>query len=318
MAAAADMLSVNHLLSICDMTRQDIEIILKHTRVFSEINQRDLKKVPFLRGHTVAILFFEASTRTRVSFELAAKRLSADIINLNMAQSSMSKGESILDTVRTILAMKPTVIIVRHGHAGVPQMIAQDGQASVLNAGDGMREHPSQALLDAYTLMEHLSRSISEGLEGIHVAIGGDILHSRVARSNILCLQKLGARISIVAPKTLIPKGLEGVATHSFWENLDAKPHAIMMLRTQRERMSGQFYATDAEFLKYFGLDQEKQSRLFVDVPIMHPGPFNRGSEIDDTVADGKHSLILNQVENGVATRMAMLYALCQKRLSDA
>lgn len=319
MAAAADLLSVDHLLSVRDLTRRDIEIILRYTRVFSEINQRDLKKVPFLRGHTVAILFFEPSTRTRVSFEVAAKRLSADIINLNISQSSMAKGESILDTVKTIQAMKPTVMIVRHSNAGVPQMIAENVAASILNAGDGMREHPSQALLDAYTLMENLGRSIDDGLEGVHVAIGGDIKHSRVARSNILCLQKLGAKISLVAPKTLIPPGIsDNICTHSFWENLTSKPHAIMMLRAQRERMSGHCFSTNREFLEFFGLNTQRRNQLFEGIPVMHPGPFNRGTEIDDATADDPHSLILAQVENGVATRMAMLYALCQKRFASA
>jgi len=296
-----------HLISIDDLDREGMERILDRAESFAEVSGREIKKVPTLRGRTVVNLFYEASTRTSSSFELAAKRLSADVVSIRSVGSSVDKGESLKDTVQTLSAYDPAVIVIRSPHAGAAQLVAGWTPASVINAGDGKHEHPTQALLDALTIRRRKGE-----IENLTIAICGDILHSRVARSNIILLNTLGARVRVVAPSTLLPAGIErfGVeVTRDMREGL-AGADIVMMLRLQRERMNGSFVPSTQEYFAYFGLDQKKLAYAKPDALVMHPGPMNRGVEIDSIVADGAQSLIREQVEMGVAVRMAVLEAL--------
>jgi aspartate carbamoyltransferase catalytic subunit len=289
------------------LSRGEIELILETAKSFKEVSTRDVKKVPALRGKTVVMLFFEPSTRTRVSFELAAKRLSADTLNITASASSLTKGESIVDTAKNIEAMNVDMIVVRHKSAGVPKILARHLTSSVINAGDGCRAHPTQALLDMFTIQEKLGR-----IEGVKVAIIGDILHSRVARSNIFGLTKLGARVTLCGPSTLIPPGIErtGVSVTHDVDDVIRTHDVLMFLRLQRERQEENFFPSIREYIRVFGVDETRLKQAKKDVIIMHPGPVNRGVEISAEVADGKNSVILDQVTNGVAVRMAVLYLL--------
>jgi len=307
MIAAATALSSRHLLGIADLDPSEIRLILDTALAMKEIGTRAIKKVPTLRGRTVVNLFFEASTRTRLSFELAEKRLSADTLGVTTTGSSVTKGETLADTARTLEAMAPDMIVIRHASSGAPHQLARICRASIINAGDGMHEHPTQALLDALTMLERKGR-----LEGLRVAILGDLLHSRVLRSNVLLLRKMGATITVCGPATLIPPGLPelGVTvTHSMDAALDGA-EVVMMLRVQQERMHGLFLPSLREYFTLFGLTPDRLRRAAPDVIVMHPGPMNRGVEIDSAVADGPWSVILDQVANGVAVRMAVLYLL--------
>jgi len=297
----------HHLFDLQDLSREEIELVLETAKSFKEVSTRDVKKVPALRGKTVVMLFFEPSTRTRVSFELAAKRLSADTLNISASASSLSKGESIVDTAKNIEAMNVDMIVVRHKSSGVPRMLAQHVKSSVVNAGDGCRAHPTQALLDMFTIQEKLGR-----IEGVKVGIIGDVLHSRVARSNIAGLTKLGAEVTLCGPSTLMPPEVErlGVAvTHDVDEAIRTQD-VLMFLRLQRERQEENFLPSIREYIRVFGVDQQRMKAAKKDVIVMHPGPVNRGVEITAEVADGKNSVILDQVTNGVAVRMAVLYLL--------
>jgi len=295
-----------HLLGIEPLAASEIQTILDTADALREILDRPIKKVPALRGKTVVNLFYEASTRTRSSFEIAERVLSADSLSIAAAASSVTKGETLLDTARNLEAMNPDMVIVRHASSGAPHLLAKHCRFSVVNAGDGAHEHPTQALLDAVTIRQKKGR-----LSGLKVAIVGDILHSRVARSNLWLLSKLGAKATIAGPPTLVPPGLEGLArvTHSIDEAVEGAD-VIMMLRIQLERMSGGFFPTTREYHKRYGLTEERVRRAKKDVLVMHPGPMNRGVEIASEVADGPYSVILEQVTNGVAVRMAVLYLL--------
>ena len=301
------------LLGIRNLSAEEIVGILDTAENFSEISNREIKKVPTLRGKTVINLFFESSTRTRTSFELAAKRLSADAVNISVSSSSLSKGETLLDTALNLDAMAPDCIVVRHSSAGVPHQLAKVSRAAIVNAGDGANEHPTQALLDAMTIREHKKK-----IKGLSVAIIGDILHSRVARSNAHLLAKLGAHVVLAGPRTLLPNGFErqiGPAEGSvtFAENVSEAlidADVVMMLRIQLERQSGGFFPSLREYSIHFGLNRRRLELAKSDVVVLHPGPINRGVEIDSDVADGPFSLILDQVNNGVAVRMAVLYLL--------
>jgi aspartate carbamoyltransferase catalytic subunit len=295
-----------HLLGIEPLAASEIQTILDTAEALREILDRPIKKVPALRGKTVVNLFYEASTRTRSSFEIAERVLSADSLSIAAAASSVTKGETLLDTARNLEAMNPDMVIVRHASAGAPHLLARHCRFSVVNAGDGAHEHPTQALLDALTIRQKKGR-----LQGLKVAIVGDILHSRVARSNLWLLSKVGAKAVVAGPPTLVPPGLEGLArvTHSIDEAVEGAD-VIMMLRIQLERMSGGFFPTTREYHKRYGLTEERVRRAKKDVLVMHPGPMNRGVEIASEVADGPYSVILEQVTNGVAVRMAVLYLL--------
>jgi len=295
------------LLDLQDLSREEIELVLETAKSFKQVSARDVKKVPVLRGKTVVTLFFEDSTRTRASFELAAKRLSADTINIASGSSSLNKGETILDTARNIEAMNVNAIIVRHACAGVPKVLSENLEASIINAGDGCRAHPTQALLDMFTIKEKLGR-----IEGLHVGIVGDILHSRVARSNIWGLKKLGAKVTVCGPATLIPPGIAelGVKISYDVREVIQKTDVLMLLRLQKERQRDQYLPSIREYAKEFGVNREKLKRAKKDLLIMHPGPTNRGVELSAEVADGPYSVILDQVTNGVAIRMAILYLL--------
>ena len=295
------------LLGIEELSVGEIELILDTASSFKEIAARPIKKVPTLRGRTVVNLFFESSTRTRASFEIAEKRLSADSVSFASAGSSVSKGESLLDTVRTLEAMAPDILVVRHASSGAPHFIARMCKSKVVNAGDGMHEHPTQALLDAFTIRERKGR-----LEGLRVAIVGDILHSRVARSNLWLLGKVGADVVLAGPPTLMPPGLErlGARVARTVEEAVEGADVVMMLRIQTERLAGHDFPSAREYFRLFGLTPERLARAQSDVILMHPGPMNRGVEIDSALADGPHSVILDQVANGVAIRMAVLYLL--------
>jgi aspartate carbamoyltransferase catalytic subunit len=299
---------VKHLLSIDDLGAEGIEAILDLSESFSEVTQREIPKVPALRGKTVVSLFYEDSTRTRISFETAAKRLSADTMSFTISNSSVKKGESLLDTVQTIEAMGIDAIVVRHHAAGAPHRIAQWTDASVINAGDGRHEHPTQALLDCFTLRRHRGPSLA----GSRIAIVGDIRHSRVARSNVKAFAALGAEVTLVAPPTLLPESLSGwPATVSY--DLDSvlpDVDVIYLLRIQRERAEASRFPSLREYTSRYGLTVERAARLKPDVLVMHPGPMNRGVEIAAEVADGPASLVREQVTNGVAVRMAVLYSL--------
>jgi aspartate carbamoyltransferase catalytic subunit len=308
-----------HLLSAADLTRDDAELVLRTAEEMRSLADRPIKKLPALRGRTVVNLFFEDSTRTRISFEAAAKRLSADVINFSAKGSSLSKGESLKDTALTLEAMGCDAVVIRHGASGAPHRLANSGwvQASVVNAGDGTHEHPTQALLDAFTLYRHLGkrhlgRGNGEGLDGLRVAIVGDVLHSRVARSNALLLHTLGAEVTLVAPPTLFPVGIESwpVETSYDLDGVLPKADAVMMLRVQRERMSGGFFPTAREYSRRYGLDGRRMATLQDHTIVMHPGPMVRGMEITADVADSDRSVIVEQVTNGVAVRMAVLYLL--------
>jgi aspartate carbamoyltransferase catalytic subunit len=295
------------LLGIKQLEPEEIEVILETAETFKEISTRAIKKVPTLRGRTVVHLFYEPSTRTRTSFEIAAKRLSADTFNISASTSSIVKGETLLDTAKNLEAMNPDVIVLRHSAAGAPHMLARRVEASVINAGDGMHEHPTQALLDLLTIKDNKG-TISRQT----VAIIGDIAHSRVARSNIWALTKMDARVLVAGPKTMIPQDLDklGVEVYNHPEDVIPEADVIMMLRIQMERQGKMLLPSLREYSKVFGLNEEKLSKAKSDVLIMHPGPINRGVEISPSVADGPYSVILDQVTNGVAIRMALLYLL--------
>jgi len=301
------VLRQRHLLGIEGLSQEEILGLLDLSEEFVDLNRQIEKKTASLRGRTLVNLFFEASTRTQASFELAGKRLGADVMNMSVNSSSMRKGETLIDTAITLNAMRPDIIVVRHHASGAVELLARKVDCSVINAGDGSHEHPTQALLDALTIRRNKGR-----IEALTVAICGDILHSRVARSNIILLNALGARVRVVAPSTLLPPGIErfGVeVTRDMREGL-AGADIIMMLRLQRERMNGSFVPSVGEYFHYFGLDEKKLSYAKPDALVMHPGPMNRGVEIDTAVADGAQSMIREQVEMGVAVRMAVLEAL--------
>jgi aspartate carbamoyltransferase catalytic subunit len=295
-----------HLLGIEPLEPSHIQTILDTAQGLREVLDRPIKKVPALRGKTVVNLFFEASTRTRSSFEVAEKVLSADSISIAASSSSVQKGETLLDTARNLEAMNPDMIVIRHASSGAPHFLARNCRSSIVNAGDGTHEHPTQALLDALTLRQKKGR-----LKGLRVAIVGDVLHSRVARSNLWLLSKMGAQAVICGPPTLIPPGLEGLAsiTYDIDEAVEGAD-AIMMLRVQRERMAGGFFPSSREYHARFGLNETRLRRAKKDALVLHPGPMNRGVEIASEVADGPASVILEQVTNGVAVRMAVLYLL--------
>lgn len=305
-----DNLSVEHLTGIKDLTRQDIELIFKTADSFKEVINRPIKKVPSLRDITIANLFFENSTRTRLSFELAEKRLSADVINFSASSSSVKKGETLIDTVNNILAMKVDMVVMRHPNPGAAKFLSERINAKVVNAGDGTHEHPTQGLLDAYSIRERLG-----SVEGKKVVIVGDILHSRVALSNIYCLQKLGAEVMVCGPTTLIPKYIHELGVkveHNLISALEWCDVANM-LRIQLERQDIKYFPSLREYSMQFGLTKEILDSLSKEIIIMHPGPINRGVEITSDVADSKQSIILQQVENGVAVRMAVIYLLASK-----
>ena len=294
-----------HILGIKDLTAEEINFILDTADSFKEINTRNIKKVPTLRGKTVVNLFFEASTRTRTSFEIAGKRLSADTVNISASSSSVVKGETLEDTAQNIEAMHPDIIVMRHSASGACDYLAERLNCSVINAGDGTHEHPSQALLDAFTIRQHKGK-----ISGLTVAIAGDVAHSRVVRSNIYCLNKLGAKVKIAGPRTMLPPGLEqlGCEVYSNLEDAITEADCIMMLRIQRERQGKTLIPSLREYARFFGLNDDKLTLAKPDAIVMHPGPMNRGVEISSSVADGQQNVILDQVENGVAVRMALLY----------
>lgn len=305
-----DRLSVHHLIGIKDLTKQDIELILKTADAFKEVINRPIKKVPSLRDLTIANLFFENSTRTRLSFELAEKRLSSDIINFSAASSSVKKGETLIDTVNNILSMKVDMVVMRHPNPGAAKFLSERIDASVINAGDGTHEHPTQALLDAYSIRERLGT-----VEGKKVVIVGDILHSRVALSNIYCLQKLGAEVMVCGPTTLIPKFIHELGVKVEHNLLKALQWCDVanMLRIQLERQEIKFFPSLREYSMQYGLTKEILDGLPKEIVVMHPGPINRGVEMTSDVADSKQAIILQQVENGVAIRMAVIYLLASK-----
>src|SRR5688572_119859 len=306
-AATISKLRHKDLLGISDLTPDEILLILDTAEAMREIGDRPIKKVPALRGKTVVNLFFEASTRTRTSFEIAEKRLSADTLNIAAQTSSLVKGETLVDTALNLEAMAPNMIVLRHAYPGACHLLSRICRAGIINAGDGMHEHPTQALLDAYTIRERKGR-----IAGLKVAIFGDLLHSRVLRSNILLLRKLGADVWVCGPATLIPPGLDRLGVH-VTTAVDAAVRdadVVMMLRIQLERMQGGFFPSLREYFTTFGMTEARVSRAKPDVIIMHPGPMNRGVEIASEVADGPFSVILDQVANGVAVRMAVLYLL--------
>jgi aspartate carbamoyltransferase catalytic subunit len=299
--------SQRHLLGIKDITKEDIELVFETADNFKAIINRPIKKVPSLRDITVANIFFENSTRTRISFELAQKRLSADIVNFSASSSSVSKGETLIDTVKNILSMKVDMVVMRHPAPGACIFLSKHISAQIINAGDGTHEHPTQALLDAYSIREKLGT-----VKGKKVVIVGDILHSRVALSNIFCLQKLGAEVMVCGPTTLIPKHIESLGVkveHNLIKAL-AWCDVANMLRIQLERQDIKYFPSLREYSMLYGLDKQRLDGLGKDIVIMHPGPINRGVEITSDVADSKHAIILDQVENGVATRMAVMYLL--------
>ena len=304
-----------HLLGIEPLAAADILTILDLGERFLEINERAIKKVPTLRGKTVINLFLEASTRTRTSFEIAAKRLSADAVNISGSASSTVKGETLLDTARNLDAMAPDVVVVRHAQAGSAQMLAAELKAAVVNAGDGAHEHPTQALLDCSTIRARKGR-----LAGLEVAICGDIRHSRVARSNIWALTKLGARVRVAAPRTLLAPGLTDMGAQVFDRIEPALEGAdvVMMLRIQKERFGGSLFPNTREYSRYYGLNPRRLELARPDAIVMHPGPINRGVEIDPSVADGPRNVILDQVARGVAVRMAILYLLAGGETAEA
>ena len=311
MSITSEQLSTRHLLGIKDLTEKDIQLILDTAANFKDVLNRPIKKVPSLRDITIANVFFENSTRTRLSFELAEKRLSADIVNFAASSSSVSKGETLIDTVNNILAMKVDMIVMRHPYAGAGVFLSKHVDAQIVNAGDGAHEHPTQALLDSFSIKERYG-----DVAGRKVAIIGDVLHSRVALSNILCLQKQGAEVMVCGPTTLIPKYIKSLGVkveHDLMKALNWCDVANM-LRIQLERQDIAYFPSLREYSMLYGLNKEILDSLDKEITIMHPGPINRGVEITSDVADSKHSIILDQVENGVAVRMAVLYLLAGKR----
>jgi aspartate carbamoyltransferase catalytic subunit len=300
-------LSSRHLLGLKDVPKEDIKLILDTATTFREVLERPIKKVPTLQGKTVVNLFYESSTRTRISFELAEKRLSADSINFAVSGSSVSKGETLKDTVKNIEAMKVDMIVVRHACAGVPLMLTKLSDSNVINAGDGIHEHPTQGLLDMYSIHEKLGK-----LEGLKVCIVGDVAHSRVALSNIYGLKTMGAKVSVCGPSTMIPKYLDELGVdviHNIDEAIQEND-VLNVLRIQLERKAREYFPSIREYSKYFGIDRERLEKNGKDIVILHPGPINRGVEISSEVADGSSQIILQQVTNGVAIRMAVLYLL--------
>ena len=295
------------LLDLQSLDKEEIELILETAKSFRQVSTRDVKKVPALRGKTVALLFYEASTRTRVSFELAAKRLSADVVNIASSSSSSTKGESILDTALNLEAMNVDMIVVRHYSSGVPYVLSKNLKAAIINAGDGCREHPTQGLLDIFTVQEKLG-----SVKGRNITIVGDVLHSRVARSNIFGFKKLGANVTVCGPSTLMPRCVTdlGVEVSYDLESSMKKSDCVIVLRLQKERQQEVFLPSLREYARLFGLSQSKLDKASKDLLIMHPGPTNRGVEIGADVADGRQSVILEQVTNGLAIRMAVLYLL--------
>jgi len=304
-------LSVKHLLGIKDLTPEDIDLILRTADNFKDVLQRPIKKVPTLRDTTIVNLFYENSTRTRISFELAEKRLSADTINFTASGSSVSKGETLIDTVNNILSMKVDMVVMRHSASGAPHFLSQHINASIVNAGDGINEHPTQALLDAFSIREKLGT-----LQGKKVALFGDIMHSRVALSNIYLLTKMGAEVIVCGPPTLIPKHIEklGVKVSYDVRKTLAWCDVANVLRIQLERQNKPLFSTLREYSLYYGINKSMLDSLNKEIIIMHPGPINRGVEINSDVADSKNSIILDQVQNGVAVRMAVLYLLAGKK----
>lgn len=305
-----DSLSVEHLVGIEGLTKNDIELIFKTADAFKEVINRPIKKVPSLRDITIANLFFENSTRTRLSFELAEKRMSADIVNFSSASSSVKKGETLIDTVNNILSMKVDMVVMRHPNPGAAKFLSERVNAKVINAGDGTHEHPTQALLDAYSIRERLG-----SVKGKKVVIVGDIIHSRVALSNIYCLQKLGAEVMVCGPTTLIPKYIHELGVkvqHNLQKALEWCDVANM-LRIQLERQDIKYFPSLREYSMQYGLTKEIIDNLPKEIVVMHPGPINRGVEMTSDVADSKQAIILNQVENGVAVRMSVIYLLASK-----
>ncbi len=305
------MLSVKHLLGIKELNTDDISLILKTAENFKQVLQRPIKKVPSLRDTTVANIFFENSTRTRLSFELAEKRLGADVVNFSASGSSVSKGETLVDTVKNILAMKVDMVVMRHAASGAPWFLANHINAAIVNAGDGTNEHPTQALLDAYSMKERVG-----DLKGKNVAIIGDIMHSRVALSNIYCLTKLGANVVVAGPPTLIPKHIQSLGVKVEYNLKKALEWCDIanVLRIQLERQNKPLFSTLREYSLYYGVNKDMLDALAKDIVIMHPGPINRGVELSSDAADSRQSVILDQVENGVAVRMAVIYLLSGKR----
>ena len=303
-------LSVDNLTTIKDLTKSDIELIFNTADNFKKILNQPIKKVPSLRDITIANLFFENSTRTKLSFELAEKRLSADVLNFSTSQSSVKKGESLIDTVNNILSMKVDMIVIRHSNPGAPHLLSKKVNATIINAGDGAHEHPTQALLDSYSM-----RQESGDLNNKNILIVGDIIHSRVALSNIFALQLQGANIKVCGPRTLIPKYLKdfGVKVETDLDKALKWCDVANMLRLQNERMSESYFPSIREYKKYYGLTMDRLQNVNKDIVIMHPGPINRGVEITSEVADSNNSIILDQVENGVAIRMAVIYLLAKK-----
>lgn len=304
-------LSVKHLLGIKYLTKEDLELIFETTDRFKEVLSRPIKKVPTLRDTTIVNLFFENSTRTRISFELAEKRLSADIVNFSASASSVSKGETLIDTVNNILAMKVDMVVMRHPSSGAPLFLSRNIDSIIINAGDGTHEHPTQALLDAYSIREKLG-----AVKGKKIAIIGDIKHSRVALSNIFCLKKLGAEVMLAGPPTLIPKFIESLGVKVTYDVREALEWCDVanLLRIQLERQDIKYFPSLREYALYFGINKKLLDSLNKEIVIMHPGPINRGVEVTSDVADSNHSIILEQVENGVAIRMAVLYLLSGRR----
>jgi aspartate carbamoyltransferase catalytic subunit len=305
-------LSTKHLLGIKDLTKEDIQLILSTATQFKEVLQRPVKKVPSLRDVTIVNLFYENSTRTRISFELAQKRLSADTINFTTSSSSVAKGETLLDTVNNILSMKVDMVVMRHSATGAPHFLSKHIPAAIINAGDGVNEHPTQGLLDAFSMIEKFG-----SLQGLKVAIIGDIMHSRVAMSNMYLLKKMGAEVMVAGPPTLIPKHIEeafGVKVEYNVKNALAWCDVANVLRIQLERQNQPLFSSLREYNLAYGIKRELLDSLGKEIVIMHPGPINRGVELDSDVADGPYSIILNQVENGVAVRMAVLYLLSEGR----
>lgn len=300
-----------HILGLEELNADEIALVLDTAESMKEVSERDIKKVPALRGMTVCNLFFEPSTRTRSSFEIAEKRLSADVLNFTTSQSSVVKGESLLDTARNLEAMGASMIVIRHPMSGAPWLLAEELDSSIINAGDGSHEHPSQALVDLFTI-----RRIKGKIEGLKIVIVGDIMHSRVARSNIWGFLKLGAEVRVVGPPTLIPKYIENIDVKTFYNLSDAVIDAdvIIMLRIQKERQDFEFFPSLREYSRFYGLTREKLKGAHENVTVMHPGPINRGVELSSDMADGPGSVILEQVANGIAVRMAMFYLVASAR----
>ncbi|MCH7926662.1 MAG: aspartate carbamoyltransferase catalytic subunit [Candidatus Dadabacteria bacterium] len=307
-------ISKGHILGISDLSAPDIIKILKTAESMKVVSTRNVKKVPTLKGITVVNLFFEPSTRTRASFEIAEKRLSADVLNLSLNQSSVQKGETLLDTIRNLKSMGASIIVLRHPMSGAPWLLAKELDCSIINAGDGCHEHPSQALIDLFTVKE-----IKKNIKGLNIVIVGDILHSRVARSNIWGFNKLGANVSVVGPPTVIPEDITQMNVKKYYCIEDSLEGAdvIIMLRIQRERQNRKLFPSTREYSKFYGLTKERLDLAKDDAIVMHPGPINRGIELSSEIADSTKSVILEQVSNGIAVRMAMLYHVAQSRAGN-